>query len=211
MLQPRTARRSRTPLLALLAVALVAACTQGPSPNSKDRSPSPSPSPLALPTPLPPGFTAPGTDASPPRPTLLMVVPATGLKVGALHQAAFPDRTQALALAQTLVHLPVQTAVQPLLTDNDRLKPGAVADIAAGNLPESPHDVLFVLTGPGVVAQHLVRTAHGVAVGKVTLPSRLGPGSWSIAAIDSSQLSTGADNRVVGTVVVSVTTFIVAG
>src|SRR3954454_2391106 len=95
MLQPRTARRSRTPLLALLAVALVAACSQGPSPNSKDRSPSPSPSPLALPTPLPPGFTAPGTDASPPRPTLLLVVPATGLKVGALHQAAFPDRTQA--------------------------------------------------------------------------------------------------------------------
>jgi len=58
--------------------------------------------------------------------------------------------------------------------------------VAAAQLGAAPHDVLFILQGPGGRWQRLVQAWQDVSVAVVTLPSRLAHGTWALAVEDDS-------------------------
>ncbi len=109
------------------------------------------------------------------------------LQPRSLSRGPFPKADLA-ALAQAIVNQPIRIVVRPLLI-SAALRPGESITIAAGDLPTSPpHDVLFVLQGPGLRAQQLVQVSNGIATGIVTVPASLSPGTWVLAAVDLSQI-----------------------
>jgi len=187
-----------------LALLLLAACS---SPHPGARQPDATPStPPYLAHPLPPGFSAPGSDNPPPAPLVLRVTPVTSLNPERLHPGSFP-RNQIRQVTQAIIDQPVPTTVRPLLVSASSLHPGETLTVAAGDLPDTPHDVLFILQGPSSRSQKLVQVIHGIAVGAVTLPASLAPGQWALAAEDLSDVHVPGKGRPQGTALLDLTIF----
>jgi hypothetical protein len=192
-------------LAAPLALLLLAACSGSPHPGARHPHAAPS-RPSHLAHPLPPGFSAPGSDSTPPAPLVLRVTQVTSLNPETLHPGPFPGN-QIRQVTQAIVDQPVPTTVRPLLVSVSSLHPGETLTVAAGDLPVSPHDVLFILQGPSFRSQRLVHVIHGVAVGAVTLPSSLAHGQWALAAEDLSGVQVSGKARPQGTALLDLSIF----
>lgn len=188
-----------------LALLLLAACSSSPHPGARHTQAAPS-TPPHLAHPLPPGFSAPGSDSPPPSPLVLRVTPVTSLNPETLHPGPFP-RNQIRRVTQAIVDQPVPTTVRPLLVSVSSFRPGETLTVAAGGLPDTSHDVLFILQGPSSRSQRLVHVIHGVAVGAVTLPASLAPGQWALAAEDLSGLQVPGQGRPHGTALLDLSIF----
>src|SRR6516164_8865626 len=129
-----------------LALLLLAACSGSPHPDTRPTHAAPS-RPPHLAHPLPPGFSAPGSDSTPRAPGALCVAPVTSLNPKTLHPGPLPG-SQIRQVTQVIVDQPVPTTVRPLLVSVSSLHPGETLTVAAGDLPVTPHDVLFILQGP---------------------------------------------------------------
>ena len=198
---PRALRAIHVATATCAAALLLTACTGG----GHHPSAAPTASARHLTHPLPPGFSAPGSTAFP-RTSVLQVAPVTHLNTAALHPAPFPAG-QIKEITQAIVNQPVPALVRPLLVSVSAFHPGQTLTVAAGDLGSAPHDVLFILQGPGVRAQRLVQVSHGVSVGTVTLPSALAPGTWALAAEDLSGVHAHGIKRPTGTVLLDLTVF----
>jgi hypothetical protein len=77
-------------------------------------------------------------------------------------------------------------------------------------LPAFPHDVEFILQGPGLRAQRLVRVVNGVAARALTLPASLSPGTWALGAEDLSGLHVTRGRHLGGTVLLDLTIFTIS-
>ena len=157
---------------------------------------------------LPPGFSTPAPGARQ-TPTVLLVAPVTKVNPAALRRGPFP-RNRVRDITQAIVNQPVPTRVRPLLVSAADFHAGQTLTVAAGDLPAFPHDVQFTLQGPGLLAQRLVRVVNGVAVGAVTLPRPLGPGTWALGAEDLSGVRASRSKRPTGTALLDLTIFTVA-
>jgi hypothetical protein len=188
-----------------LALLLLAACSGSPHPGARQPHAAPS-TPPRLAHPLPPGFSAPGSDSTPQAPLVLQVTPVTSLNPETLHPGPFPGN-QIRQVTQAIVDQPVPTAVRPLLVSVSSFHPGETLTVAAGGLPDTPHDVLFILQGPSSRSQRLVHVIHGVAVGAVTLPNSLAPGQWALAAEDLSGVQVPGKGRLHGTALLDLSIF----
>lgn len=208
---PRALRAIQAAAATCAAALLLAACTGGghPSagPNPKAHQTPQAPPARHLTHPLPPGFSAPGSTAFP-RTSALRVAPVTSLTTTALHPGPFPAG-QIKQIAQAIVNQPVPALVRPLLVNVSAFRPGQTLTVAAGELGSAPHDVLFILAGPGTRAQRLVQVSHGVSVGTITLPGTLAPGTWALAAEDLSGVHAQGTRRPTGTVLLDLTVFTV--
>lgn len=162
-----------------------------------------------LATPLPPGFSVPATPGPPRLPSVLQMAPVTSLNPHVLRRGPFPA-SKIPSVAQAIVNQPVPTRVRPLLVSTTALHAGQTLTVAAAVLPTFPHDVVFILDGPGFRAQRLVRVVHGVAAGTITLPRLLKPGTWALGAEDLSGLHVTRSRRVTGTVLLDLTIFTIA-
>jgi hypothetical protein len=159
--------------------------------------------------PLPPGFSVPATPGLPPPPSVLQVAPVASLNPRVLRRGPFPV-SQIPNITQAIVDQPVPTRVRPLLVSVTRFHAGQTLTAAAAVLPEFPHDVEFILQGPGLRAQRLVRVVNGIAAGAVTLPASLRPGTWALAAEDLSGLRVKSGRRMTGTVLLDLTIFTIS-
>ncbi len=162
-----------------------------------------------LPRPLPPGFSVPATPGLPPAPSVLHMAAVTSLNPHALRGGPFPRR-QIPRVTQAIVNQPVPTRVRPLLVSATTFHAGQTLTVAAALLPAFPHDVEFILQGPGLRAQRLVRVVDGVAAGTVTLPASLSPGTWALGAEDLSGLRVTRGRRLTGTVLLDLTIFTIS-
>jgi len=197
----RTQRAIHVAAATCAAALLLTACTGG------GQHPSAAPTAAARPLahPLPPGFSAPGNSAVPTT-SVLRVAPVSHLNPAALHPGPFPAG-QLKQITQAIVNQPGPALVRPLLVSVSALHAGQTLTVAAGDLGSGPHDVLFILQGPGVRAQRLVQVSHGVSVGIVTLPSTLAPGTWALAAEDLAAVHAQGARRPTGTVLLDLTVF----
>lgn len=194
------------PIATAAALLLLTACSGSSATSARTPSPPPAARPSSLPHPLPPGFSTPGSRALPPLPGLLRVAAVTHLNPKALHPGPFPG-SQIRRFTQAIADQPVRAKVRPLLVSAAAFRPGLTLTVAAGDLPDTPHDVLFVLQGPALREQQRVRVEHGVAVGAVTLPRSLPRGTWALAAEDLSGVRTAGRKRPTGTVLLDLTIF----
>jgi hypothetical protein len=200
---PSALRAIQVAAAACAATLLITACTGGSHhPTAAPRAPAP-----RLAHPLPPGFSAPGRAAFPST-SVLRVARVAHLNPAALHPGPFPAG-QIKEITQAIVNQPVPTLVRPLLVSVSALHPGQTLTVAAADLRSTPHDVLFILQGPGGRAQRLVQVSHGVSVGTVTLPSALAPGVWALAAEDLSGVHAHGIKRPTGKVLLDLTVFTV--
>jgi hypothetical protein len=190
-------------LMTVLSVMLLVACS-GTHPAARVSQPEPRSA-----RPLPPGFSVPTRTGLPSAPSVLQVASVVRLKPDALHRGPFPA-SEIPGVAQAIVNQPVPTRVRPLLVSAAVFRPGETLTAAAAVLPAFPHDVLFILQGPGVRAQRLVRVVNGVAAGAVTLPRLLSPGQWALGAEDLSGLRVTGRRRLTGTVLLDLTIFTIA-
>jgi hypothetical protein len=159
--------------------------------------------------PLPPGFSVPATPGLPPAPSVLQMAPVTSLNPRALRGGPFPKK-QIPRIVQAIVNQPVPTRVRPLLVSATAFHAGQTLTVAAALLPAFPHDAEFILQGPGLRAQRLVRVVNGVAAGTVTLPASLSPGTWALGAEDLSGLRVTRGRRLTGTVLLDLTVFTIS-
>jgi hypothetical protein len=199
---PSALRAIQVTAAACTAALLLTACGGSNHPTAASTSRAPH-----LAHPLPPGFSAPGSAAFPST-LVLRVAPVTHLNPAALHPGPFPAG-QIKEITQAIVNQPVPTLVRPLLVGVSALHPGQTLTVAAADLRSTPHDVLFILQGPGGRAQRLVQVSHGVSVGTVTLPSGLAPGVWALAAEDLSGVHAHGIKRPTGKVLLDLTVFTV--
>ena len=188
-----------------LAALFLAACT-----GTSHRPPVTPPVTSATPAPrlthpLPSGFSAPGSTAFPST-SVLQVAPATDLNPAALHRGPFPV-SQVKGVAQAIVNQAVPTLTRPLLVSVSAYHAGQTVTVAAGDLGSAPHDVLFILQGPGLRAQRLVHASNGASAGTVTLPATLAQGIWALAAEDLSGVHAQGTKRPTGTVLLDLTIF----
>lgn len=193
-------------LLIVLAATLLAACSgsEATSVGSHPVIPGQRPTPS-----LPPGFSLAATPGAVPTPSELAVAPVTSLDTAALRRGPFP-RAQLQDITQAIVNEPEPTRVRPLLVSPASFRPGQTLTVAAGDLPDFPHDVEFILQGPGLRAQRLVRVTDGIAVGAVTLPATLSPGTWALAAEDLSGVQATGTSPPTGTVLLDLTIFTIS-
>jgi hypothetical protein len=184
------------------AVLLLAACTGG---GGHSQPATPSAATPHLTHTLPPGFSAPGSTVFPST-SVLQVAPVTDLNPAALHPGPFPVG-QVKGITQAIVNQPVQTLTRPLLVSVSAFRTGQTVTVAASDLGSAPHDVLFILEGPGLRAQRLVRASHGASAVMVTLPATLAQGTWALAAEDLSGVHAQGTKRPTGTVLLDLTVF----
>lgn len=190
-------------VLVVLTASLLVACSGPRSALTGAHPATASPHPRHS---LPPGFSFPATPGAVPTPSELTVTPVTRLNIGALRRGPFP-RAQLHDTTQAIVNQPEPTRVRPLLVSSTGFHPGQTLTVAAGDLPAFPHDVEFILQGPALRAQRLVRAIDGVAIGTVTLPRSLSPGTWALAAEDLSGVRATGKSRPTGTVLLDLTIF----
>jgi hypothetical protein len=190
-------------VMTVLAATLLAACG-GTHPAPRVSKPRP-----RLARPLPPGFSVPATPGLPAAPSVLQIAPVASLNPGVLRRGPFPA-SQIPSVTQAIVNQPVPTRVRPLLVSATAFHAGQTLTVAAAVLPEFPHDVEFILLGPGLRAQRLVRVVHGVAAGAVTLPPLLSPGTWALGAEDLSGLHVTRGRHLSGTVLLDLTIFTIS-
>ncbi len=157
---------------------------------------------------LPPGFSVSNGRAAE-SPGVLDVAPATDLQVSQLHKVELPSNG-VTTIAQAIVNKAVSTTVRPLLINTPSLVPGEKVTVAAGDLGSGArHDALFILQGPTKRYQRLVQVNFGVAVGVVTIPTDLSPGTWALGVMDLTKVSISGGQKPAGTVLLDLAVFTV--
>jgi hypothetical protein len=154
---------------------------------------------------LPAGFQAPGTATPASGPAVLEVAPAAGMRASDVHVAPVPAGPSLRTALAIVFNQPAPVIAHPIFVSATAVRPSQRVAVAAAHLGTAPHHAaLFILQGPGYRAEHLVGVAGQVAAGYVTLPSRMAPGVWYIAAEDISGLTRNASGKLAGTALVDI-------
>jgi hypothetical protein len=123
--------------------------------------------------------------STPPAGTIKLLPARPGrLAIKQLHAAKLPRPLEPAADSVAPWDLPAEIG---RLVLGGQLSPGRWIEVAAGKLTQrAPHDVEIVLSGPGYLAQRIVRANDGVAAAEIQLPMAMRPGTWTLAIVDES-------------------------
>jgi len=184
----------------LLPLAVLAGCGSGGS-----RHPASHPPPQkqrGLQAALPSGFQ---NGAGGRAPGVLSVSPAIGMHASDVHLAPVPGEAEIRRALASVLGEPVPVLARRIFVSSDVVKPGQRIAVAAAHLGAAPsHAALFILQTPGFRVEHLVAVANQVAAGYVTLPARMAPGTWYIAAEDTSTVRRLPSGALSGTALVDI-------
>lgn len=154
---------------------------------------------------LPAGFQATGTGAPAFGPAVLELAPAAGMSAGDVHVAPAPSGASLRTALAVVFNQPAPVIANPIFVSASRVTVGERIAVAAAHLGTAPHHAaLLILQGPHYRAEHLVAVTGQVAAAYVTLPGRMKPGLWYIAAEDISGLTRDAAGKLTGTALVDI-------